>query len=164
MANRRTISIRRGFTLLELVLVMLIIAIALGSVAPTMDLFAEGRKVNETAEHFITTARWARQQAMSEAATYQINLDAANRSWQTVIVSGGQQGEVAGEFGARYTADAQVDFSAVGLGGAPISRLVFEPNGRVDISQVKFTGQRGKTLLVICDSSLGEFRLAEGER
>jgi type II secretion system protein H len=155
-------SKRRGFTLLELVLVMLIISVAMGSIAPSMRTFAESRKTDEAAEYFAMTARWARQQAVSDAATYQINIDPANRTWRAYLVVDNVASEISGEMGREFTADESVQMTATDFEGKTMTTIVFEPNGRVAAGQVRFAGDQGNSVVVRCDSSLEDYRLAEG--
>lgn len=164
MTKVRTISrmARRGFSLLELTLVMLILAVMLGMVAPSISGFAEGRKPGEAAHNFATLAQWARDQAVSDGMTIQINIDADNRAWQAVEIVGGQETPINDEMGMIFHADENVDMAASQLNGAPLKRILFEPNGRVDPGVVRFVGSGGMEAHVECTSSLTDYKVVEG--
>jgi Tfp pilus assembly protein FimT len=152
-----------GFTLLELVLVLVIVTAVLGMVAPSLSGFAEGRKPGEAALQFATCSHWARDQAVSEGATYQINIDADKRTWQIVHVDGNVQTPAEGEMGREYKADESVTVTALRPGGMPLTEIVFEPTGRVDVGEVRFAGSAGRQASVVCDSSLDNYRITEDQ-
>ena len=75
----------RGFTLLELVLVLVVLAIMAGIAAPTLRGFARGRNVPDAAAQLVTLTRWAHAQAIAEGRVYLLNLDpAGGKYWLTV--------------------------------------------------------------------------------
>src|ERR1700744_5175693 len=73
---------RLGFTLLELVLVMVIIVIALSIVAPKLTGFSRGRQLHDAADQFLSMTRLARSQAATNGTVYRITIDAQNGSYQ----------------------------------------------------------------------------------
>src|SRR3954464_11941493 len=78
--NRNRPSSRRAFTLIELMLVLLVIAIALGTVAPSLRGHSRTSKLRDTAEQFVTLTRLARTRAMSTGQPHRIVIGAAPRS------------------------------------------------------------------------------------
>jgi len=64
-----------AFTLIELVLVMVIVAILVGAVAPSLRGFLMGRRTVDTATRMLALAGYARTQAISEGRTYRMNFD-----------------------------------------------------------------------------------------
>src|SRR5436305_8653979 len=67
-----------GFTLLELVLVLLVITIAVGIAAPSLRGWSRGSKMRDTADQLVTLARLARTQAATTAQLHRLTLDARN--------------------------------------------------------------------------------------
>src|SRR3954462_8563114 len=75
---------RSAFTLIEIVLVLMVIAICAMVAAPKLANFSKGRALPNSATALATTARWCRVQALSEGVTYRLNLDpTGNRYWVT---------------------------------------------------------------------------------
>jgi Tfp pilus assembly protein FimT len=103
MYSRRTF--RAAFTLLELILVMLVITIAVGIIAPLLVNFAQGRKTSNAAVMILALARYARTQAAEEGAIYRMNFD-GNKIY--LSTDGGSEGAgfqrvAASDFGNDYT-------------------------------------------------------------
>src|SRR5438046_5780915 len=67
--------IRRGFTLMELVLVLVIITIAMAMAAPSLRNFWKGNRVKDAGEQLAYITRLARTQAISDGAVYRLNID-----------------------------------------------------------------------------------------
>ena len=77
-----------GFTLLELVMVMLIIAIMAGLLAPALFRFTVGRSVENFGRRIVGAAQYARAQSISEARVYRLNLD---RNTGAILADGRQR-------------------------------------------------------------------------
>lgn len=74
-----------GFTLLELILVMLILAIAAAMVVPSLRTFAIARRTDNIVTSLLTLANYARIHAINEGRTYRMNFDTqAHSVWLTV--------------------------------------------------------------------------------
>lgn len=72
----------RGFTLVEILIVIVIIGITVGFAALTYGDFGAGRRVQFAAEHLINALKLAQQQAILESRTFGLQLD--NTSYQVV--------------------------------------------------------------------------------
>ena len=79
-----------AFTLLELILVMLIITLIAGILAPSLGRFTAGQAVNNFGRQIVGLSQYARAQAISQARVCYLNFDAA-RIYLTVD-SPGQKG------------------------------------------------------------------------
>ncbi|MGN6368717.1 MAG: pilus assembly FimT family protein [Phycisphaerae bacterium] len=152
MFSRRTIS--RGFTLLELVLVLAIMAIAMAVVAPSLSAYAKGRDTVNTAGLFVATARWCRAQSIATGNLYRLNLDiSANKWFVTADKGGGNFAEVDGEYGS-YTLPNGVTMTsdAPRQDTSQMQVIEFDPTGRSDPATVHFVGQKNSTADVACDT------------
>src|SRR5437870_5038657 len=93
-----------GFTLLELVMVMLILCIVALMAVPAFRFFAEGHQVDDCAAQIVSLAQWARTQAISRGVTYRLNLDPSARTYGLSVDQGdGTFAPVPEEFGRIFT-------------------------------------------------------------
>ena len=93
----------RGFTLLELVLVMLIICTMLAMAAPSLRGFLSSRQAGEAAGQIVALTRFARSKAAVEGRSYRLNLDASQRTYWLTIEDGGSFRRLANEFGRTFS-------------------------------------------------------------
>ena len=152
----------RAFSLLELVLVLVIMAIAFGLAAPSMGGFARGRKPDDAAAQLVSLAHWARSQAISEAKTYRIRIDPISRTWWAVTVDGTTETAVVRDYGQKFEADESVRIETENLVDLAGPTITFEPGGRSQLGTIRFIGE-SKTVTVTCTSSLEEFHVFEPE-
>lgn len=78
----------KAFTLLELVLVLLVIAIIAGMVAPRLMGFARGRDTENAALQIMSMLRYARGQAVADSAVYTFNMDTKNGTYWVAVETG----------------------------------------------------------------------------
>lgn len=104
MARRRIHSARRsiGFTLLELVLVMLLLTIIMATAAPSLSNFARGRKSKDAAQNIVALARYARGQAISEGVTYRLHVDPRQNAYWLAKQEGGTFIPIESDFGQHF--------------------------------------------------------------
>ena len=156
MTWRETISKNKqaasGFTLLELVLVLAVIAVAIAIVAPSLSGFARGRAASNVAGQFVAVARWARTQAITSGATYRLNVDPSANKWWLTSDNGHSFVQVDNDFGKEFTLPDGItmttDAPKVDKGQA----IEFDPSGRSDPTSVHFLGTKGTDITVACDT------------
>lgn len=156
-ARKRTSS---GFSLLELVLVMMILAIIAGMAAPSMRGFAEGRRGPDTASQLVTMMRWAHSQARAESQVYRLTIDQAQGQYW-VSAEDPATGESSEEMqyekhalpeGVRLTSDLPPEEG----------RLVvrFYPNGRTDVGTIRVETDSGAPIELVCLSAAENYHIA----
>ncbi len=154
-----------GFTLIELVLVMLILATCAAIAAPSLSGFTRGRRLPNTAQEFVTTARWCRAQAVSDGITYRLNLDMGVGRWWVTKDDGTGTNFVTPTdqlMKIDYTVpDGIVMFT--NLKPSPTDGLIyisFDPGGKCDVTTVHFSSDNGAYVDVLCDTSLSSYHIA----
>lgn len=174
---------KAGFTLLELILVMMIAAIVLAMAAPSLHLFANARPLANTAGQFVALTDYARSQAISEGRTYRLNLDPDKGLFWLTTQEGGVFQPLEREFGRVFSfpegtkadwitpTDVSTGATVPGLqlpgqteaqdasGTTARAYIVFYPDGRTETSELRLTDRRGNTLNIICLSPTERFRV-----
>jgi prepilin-type N-terminal cleavage/methylation domain-containing protein len=149
-----------GFTLLELVLVMLILTILVGLVAPSLRGFATGRKTTDAAAQLVAVARWARTQAITESTTYHLNLDpAAGTYWVTVLDVAGADQRIQTSLGQIYRVPEGVTLESDLPTDQGHQTINFYATGRADPGTIRLRGER-QEIQVVCLSATEGYHVA----
>jgi type IV fimbrial biogenesis protein FimT len=131
MKNRSRLGAECGFTLIELMVVVVILMIALGVVAPSFRTFLEGQQVKGLAYDLTTDLLLARSEALKRNASVSIARSGASWSegWTTATDATNER------ISTRNPAAL-----AVAVSGAPTA-ITFDVNGRVSspASDVRIT-------------------------
>jgi len=93
MQSKR-VTFRSGFTLIELILVLGIIACIVGIVAPTLRGFSAGSRLRDSADHFLTLTRLARVQALSTGQVHRVTVDKQNNRCYVAAEDGQELREI----------------------------------------------------------------------
>jgi general secretion pathway protein H len=72
---------KSGFTLVELLLVMVVLATIAALATPALRGFTKSRLLPNTALDLVSTARFCQEQAKSEGVLYRLMLDPSGTSW-----------------------------------------------------------------------------------
>jgi type II secretion system protein H len=161
----------RGFTLMELLLVMVVIAIAAGIAAPAMRGFTRGRRLPNTAQEIVTMTRWCRVQAISDSTIYRLNLDPTeSKIWVTKDDGTGRNFQpvvtdfVPGEYylpeGITLTTD--IPEASDDSGNNTGIFVTFEPGGRSDTGTISLHSDDA-TLDIQCLTAYGGFKILRAE-
>jgi type II secretion system protein H len=134
-----------GFTLLELVLVMAIIAILSAIVIPSLSGFSRGRKLSNVTGHLIAVANVARAHAMIDGVVYRLNFDLnTKRYWLTVQQDDGSFAN-GDEQDLNYTIPDGIDIGTDLPAQSDGTYVEFQPSGRVSTATIRLvdsaTGQ-----------------------
>lgn len=92
----------RGFTLIEIMIVIVIIGITVGFALIAFGDFGEGKRIQFAAEQLVNTMRLAQQQAILETSTLGLRID--NKSYQILQLQNSQWSPMSnkGIFKATY--------------------------------------------------------------
>jgi prepilin-type N-terminal cleavage/methylation domain-containing protein len=98
-----------GFTLMELILVMVIVAILAAAVVPTLTNFRIGRANANTATQLIALSQFARTQSISEGKVYRLVLDPDKGNYQLLAEDdSGAFAPASDDYGKVYDVDKGV--------------------------------------------------------
>ena len=161
-------SRRGGFTLLELIAVLVLISTVLAIAAPSLRGFARGRQTDDAALRILALTRLARSRSASWGAVHRLNVDPDARQYWLTMQRQGAFVEIDSDHGRRYNLPAGVSVkvdSSSDDDGVPY--IQFDPNGRCDPATVQLTGGQGDVRQVTCESASERFRIvtpAEDDR
>ena len=151
-------AIRRhnlGFTLIELVLVLMVLALIATMAAPMLSGFVRSQRMPNAAQELATTARWCRVQAISEGITYRLNFDVDGGRWWVTKDDGTGTNFV--PVTTAFMSDPYVLPEGVALStDIPADTdgkrfISFDAGGRSDVAKIALTCQ-GVEVDVTCDT------------
>jgi len=151
-----------GFTLLELILVMVILSTVLAMAAPSLRGFFGSRKTHDTATQILALTQYARSQAISEGIIYRLNFDTAERTYWLTAQKSGTFEMLGTEFGQIFTlpSDIVLELKGAEEKGDEIF-LIFTPQGTVTAGTIRLIDRRGLTLEVTCPTVTESFYIIE---
>jgi len=159
---RRRRSNFSGFTLLELVFVLVILAVLAAMVAPSLRSFGIGRSNEDTATLLVGLAGYAHTQSASEGRVYRLNFDVPGRAFWLTAQQGAAFVPPTNDFGRRCTAADGVAQMSVDLQPRPDGDYVeFQPTGLTDPApvQIRLIDKLGGSVGVACLSSTETFQV-----
>lgn len=152
-----------GFTLLELVLVMVIICMVLAMAAPSLRGFFASRQTSDAAAQIVALAHYARTQAVAEGRTYRLNLDTQSGKYWLTAQTLGAFTPLSSEFGRVYSlpdgtvATWQATNQTVPLIGR--DWIPFYPDGRTAATDILLVGRQGDAQEIVCLSPAERLQL-----
>jgi type II secretion system protein H len=144
---------RRGFTLLELVLVMVIIAVVLAMVAPSLSGFSAARDADYTASQVISVSRWAREQAISEGRVYRLNFNPSTQEYFVTAQVGGTFQRPPVEFGQVFTVPEGVVMAWEAPTDGGVAVIDFFPSGRSQPARIEVVARNGQVTSIASRSA-----------
>jgi Tfp pilus assembly protein FimT len=147
---------------MELILVLVVVAIVLAIVAPSMRGLAQSRETADAAVRVVAMAHRARSQAMAQGRPYRLNLDpTGRRCWLTVQKGAGYA--PADDWLARaYTPPEDVSVTLESTWTeAGAAYVQFYPSGRCETASIQVRGRGGEFYQVACASATERFRVID---
>lgn len=168
ITNHESRTPNHGFTLLELLVVVLIISITLGFLAPAFRKTFLDIQLNSSAQDIVSLMRYAQERAIVENTAFRFNLDAENGSyWLTMKEQDKPEGnglashsqshkpdqeaysKLRGNFGRLYTLARELKMEA------RENTIDFYPDGEVGYLKIKITNPNNKGLVITQKSGAG---------
>jgi type II secretion system protein H len=164
-ARKRHQSGNKGFTLLELILVMVILSTVLAMAAPSLRGFFGSRKTHDEAARLLALTQFARSQAISEGIIYRLNFDTTERTYWLTSQRAGVFEELETEFGYVFTFpnDITVELEEVEKDDDEMF-LAFTPQGTVTAGTIRLIDRRGLVLEITCPTVTELFSIVEREQ
>jgi type II secretion system protein H len=160
---------RCGFTLIELILVMTLLAIIAAVTAPRLSSFFRGRALDHEAKRFMALTRHAQSRAVAEGIPMQLWVNTAERSYGLQPQSG-----YAGRDEAPLTYTLESDLSLECTDPDPAFRdessgiqegqsaIIFTPDGSISeasLTQVLIKQSNGSAVRIVQSSHLQGYEL-----
>lgn len=151
----------RGFTLLELVLVLMIVGAALAMIAPSLGGWNRGSRLRDAASDFAATARWARTQAVSTGKVHRLRVDAAAGSYWVMTQDGEEFVVDESNIGRRVTLPEGFAIELTGEQDRPLEHVEFDPTGTTQPARVRIVSDVGRSIIIECLSPSDRFRVVQ---
>jgi prepilin-type N-terminal cleavage/methylation domain-containing protein len=154
-----------GFTLLELILVMVVISTVLAMAAPSLRGFFSSRKIHDAADNILSLIRYARSQAITEGSNYRLNFDNDNGCYWLTIRQGGVDSDLNNEFGRRFLLpdDTTVELEKEDDQTGNEKYIAFFPQGLAEVGTITLTDRRGDVISIMTPSPAETYRIVVPE-
>jgi len=164
-ADSGAVFLRRsaaGFTLLELVLVMVIIGTVLGMSALSLRGFFASRQSTDAAAQIVALAEYARSCAIARGCVFRLNLDASEGKYWIEMQQEGAFVTLPTEFGRVFRLPQGTRATWLEGDAAQRGWIRFYPDGRAERIRIRLTGRQGEVVDVFCPSPAERFRVVSG--
>jgi prepilin-type N-terminal cleavage/methylation domain-containing protein len=162
-----------GFTLIELVLVMMILAIFLAVAVPQLRGFMSGSAARDAATQVIALAQYARAKAAADSVVYRLSINEATGEYQLTAGSAdgtGQFSELGNEFGQMFSLPTGMKVTVQRLNSAlpssttaSLGDIEFRPDGSSDSAVIRLTDAQGIETLIAAPSPTEPFRVSTAQ-
>jgi len=147
---------QRGFTLIELVVVMVIIAIGALLLVPNLGAWLPNFRLRSATRDIVSTMRAAQMKAVSHNAQYRVNLDEAEIGVARSYILQHHSGGVWVNDGALQTLP---DGVTLNIDQLPAGRVMFNPNSTSSAGSVTLQNRRGLFRKITITPATGRIRI-----
>jgi prepilin-type N-terminal cleavage/methylation domain-containing protein len=142
----------RGFTLIELILVMAIMAFFAAMIAPSLVSFATSRANNNSATMILALTGYARAEAINEGCTYRLNFDPSSSAVWLTMADGAVYNPPPGDYGTRVQLSGGATLTLDIPQHTDGQYVEFQSSGRCDPGKIWLTSQNGTVIEIASDS------------
>jgi len=154
--------IRRAFTLLELILVMIILCTVLGMAAPSLRGFFSSRQIQDIGEQMIALAQYAKTQSVYRSQYYRMNVDLDKRQYWLSALEKSQYQRLENDFGSKFTipADINIEFENFSREGS-LFYVDFNPEGYSKQCRIMLEDDKRNYIDIVCYGPAENFEMVE---
>jgi prepilin-type N-terminal cleavage/methylation domain-containing protein len=150
----------RGFTLLELILVLGLLGLLLGLAAPSLQNFMKSRRTADAAGQVLAMTHAASTRALAQGAICRLNIDPKDCVYWLTQQEAGTFVELSNDFGRRFSLPEGTSISlTIAADKTPRTYIEFYPSGRTETATIELVGSRGEVYQVMSDSPTEEFHV-----
>ncbi len=173
-----------GFTLLELILLMLTVSTVLALVTPQLRFFLLGRTVKHVAAHLISLTGYARTQAITEGRIYQLHIDERKGQFYLAAQEEGIFQNLKNDFGRIFILPEGIKVEWLDWMENPLLTAVpglwlpgyterqreeteglftisFYPDGRTEPAKLRLSDKWGQEVIIVCETPAEYFHVEE---
>lgn len=153
-----------GFTLIELILVMIILTTVLAIASPSLKGFFSSRKINDAAQQIIAMTRYAKTNAVYSSNYYRLNFDLNKKRYWLSVLKESEFVRLENDLGRYFDMPADTSFEFDNLpqqGG--IYYLEYNPQGYCKESKIILEDNNKNIIELICRSCAEDFVLVEAD-
>ena len=151
-------SHRDGFTLLELVLVLLIIGTTLAVAAPRLRDSVAWWRTKDTARDVVEMTQYAWSSAVANSTTYRLNIEPDGRTYWLSMLNGENYVRLGTGIAENQAVEGtRIELSRAVDGGRDY--VEFYPNGRKQPATIRITNARGDMIVLVCPSAAERFEI-----
>ena len=147
-----------GFTLIELVLVLLLLAIIAAVAVPSLGGWGRGQRLGNSSDELVATVRWARMKSVSAGVPVRVEVDAAGKQYLVSSLAAGEWKPVDGEHGGARLVGEGLTMRVERGDGSGEPAISMWPNGRISPVRVTLTAEWGDTAELSCDGAADPLR------
>ena len=139
---------RRAFTMIEVVLVLVVLAVVIATAAPALRGWSQGSKLHDAARQVMAAAQFARSQAASTATPYRLQVDPNGASFALGVLDDAEQQYVpaAGEWGQATPVPQGFRIELTGGSAEAIGAIDCYPDGRTTPATLRVVSPKGDTI------------------
>lgn len=159
-AGRRHRIFAAGFTLLELILVMIILCTVLAMAAPSLRGFFSSRQMHDMAEQIQLLIRYARMEAVSEASYFRLEFDFNEREYGLAVLQESRYEPLKKSFAMRYPIpiDIEIEFENVEQADG-MYVLNFDLQGHAKQCRIRMRDSKNNRIDLVCRGPVENFDL-----
>jgi prepilin-type N-terminal cleavage/methylation domain-containing protein len=151
-----------GFTLLELILVMIIICTVLAIASPSLKGFFSSRQINDAAEQIMAVTRYAKTRSIYESNYYRVNFDLSKRQYWLSVLKESEYVRLENDFGRSFSIPRDIELEFVNLGrDGSIYYLEYDPQGYCRPCKIRMEDTSNNIIELVCHSPAENFVLVE---
>lgn len=149
-----------GFTLLELILVMIILCTVLAMAAPSLRGFFSSRRMYDMAEQIQLLIRCGRIQAVSEARYYRLEFDLSRREYGLTVLNESRYVPLEKSFGMHYPLPVDIELQFENLDRADGKYVLpFNLQGRAKQCRIRMCDSKNNRIDLVCLSPIENVEL-----